>query len=54
MTIQCVPGKKMETKRLFVGGLYSGIKEVDLRYVLLIISSPGAQRIVCSCRINQA
>lgn len=38
MTIQRVPGKKMETKRLFVGGLYSGIKEVDLRYVLLIIN----------------
>lgn len=53
MTIQRVPGKKMETKRLFVGGLYSGIKEVDLRYVLLIISSPGVQRIVCSCRIDQ-
>ena len=35
MKIQRVPGKKMETKRLFVGGLYSGIKEVDLRYVVL-------------------
>lgn len=27
----------METKRLFVGGLYNDIKEVDLRCVILLI-----------------